>query len=222
MTTFPYENGTMASRPGLTRTAVALIGTMSLAPSTTCASVADPLRLQLFVESTPIHDFQNHSSREQPLPLKACVLELKRFSGLTWEELGKIFGVSRRSVHNWALGERLTEENAAKVRIALANVRKLFDSSPAKTAGILRGMRGETPFFEALLSAKLTDGSSAETSLPTYPTFDADASRLTANWNPTSLNQILETESVVDEAPLKNMKPLAARVPRLPKRPNTG
>ena len=34
-------------------------------------------------------------------------------SGLTWEQLAKVFGVSRRAVHHWASGERLSPTNAA-------------------------------------------------------------------------------------------------------------
>jgi transcriptional regulator with XRE-family HTH domain len=222
MNAYPFESGTTGFHSPFARTAVVMLGSMGMLSNATSATLPDASRFVPYVEATTIPDFASKTDSEKAISLKDCVLDLKRLSGLTWEELGKIFGVSRRSVHNWALGERLTEENAAKVRLALANVRKLFDSSPAKTAGILRGMRGETPLFEALLSAKLTDGSSAETSLPTYPKFDTDASRLMANWNPTSLNQILETESVVDETPLRNMKSLAVRVPKLPKRPSAG
>jgi hypothetical protein len=41
---------------------------------------------------------------------------LKQHSGLTWEQLGKVFGVSRRAVHMWANGGRLNEANAQRLR----------------------------------------------------------------------------------------------------------
>ena len=34
---------------------------------------------------------------------------LKAHSGLTWEQLGKAFGVSRRAVHLWANGGRMNK-----------------------------------------------------------------------------------------------------------------
>ena len=89
-------------------------------------------------------------------------------------------------------------------------------------SGILRGMHGDRPFFELLASTTLADESSIHASPPTSPVFDADASRLTANWNPTSLEQIVEADSFIGETPLKSMKPLAVRVPKLPKRPSAG
>ena len=33
-------------------------------------------------------------------------------SGLTWEQLGRVFGVSRRAVHMWATGARMNAANA--------------------------------------------------------------------------------------------------------------
>src|SRR5262245_8901698 len=38
----------------------------------------------------------------------AAVMEIRRRSGLTWEELGDLFGVSRRSVHHWASGKTVS------------------------------------------------------------------------------------------------------------------
>src|SRR5262249_52956062 len=37
---------------------------------------------------------------------------LHKASGLTWDQLGKLFGVSRRAVHHWANGSRMTPRNA--------------------------------------------------------------------------------------------------------------
>ena len=37
-----------------------------------------------------------------------AVMEIRRRSGLTWEELGDLFDVSRRSVHHWANGKSVT------------------------------------------------------------------------------------------------------------------
>lgn len=44
------------------------------------------------------------------------VVWIKEHSGLTWDQLGKVFGVSRRAVHMWANGGRLNESNARRLR----------------------------------------------------------------------------------------------------------
>ncbi len=40
-----------------------------------------------------------------------AVLELRRLSGLTWQQLAQLLGVSRRSVHLWASGQSLNASN---------------------------------------------------------------------------------------------------------------
>lgn len=52
-------------------------------------------------------------------------------SGLTWEQLGHVFGVSRRAVHLWANGGRMNAANAAKLAEFVAVVRELPARSPA-------------------------------------------------------------------------------------------
>jgi len=39
------------------------------------------------------------------------LFELKRLSGLSWEQIAKLVGVSRRAVHNWAAGGAISLEN---------------------------------------------------------------------------------------------------------------
>lgn len=53
------------------------------------------------------------------------VVWAKEHSGLTWDQLGKVFGVSRRAVHMWATGGRLNQPNAQHVRAFAAVIRQL-------------------------------------------------------------------------------------------------
>ena len=46
----------------------------------------------------------------------------------------------------------------------------------------------------------------------------SDNPRLLANWQPTSVSELIDGKPI-DDAPLRNMAPLAVRVPRLPVRP---
>ncbi len=60
-----------------------------------------------------------------------AILELRRLSGLTWDELANAFGVSRRAVHHWASGSTLTPEHLKKVHRALHMVRRLSQGASA-------------------------------------------------------------------------------------------
>lgn len=53
------------------------------------------------------------------------VVWAKEHSGLTWDQLGKVFGVSRRAVHMWATGGRLNQANAQHVRAFAAVIREV-------------------------------------------------------------------------------------------------
>ncbi|OKH85030.1 hypothetical protein EB75_01450 [Mycobacterium sp. ST-F2] len=50
---------------------------------------------------------------------------VKANSGLTWDQLGKVFGVSRRAVHMWSNGGRLNESNARRLREFSAIVKEI-------------------------------------------------------------------------------------------------
>ena len=61
------------------------------------------------------------------------VLEIRFLSGLTWEELGELFRVSRRSVHNWANGEALKPDNIILVGEVLRTIKELRRPSSTET-----------------------------------------------------------------------------------------
>lgn len=61
--------------------------------------------------------------------VSVLVAELKTDSGLTADQLGRLLGVSRRSVHNWAAGATITPAREERVR-ALSD---LVFSLPSKT-----------------------------------------------------------------------------------------
>lgn len=65
----------------------------------------------------------------QPLSDRDEVAWVKDNSGLTWDQLGKVFGVSRRAVHMWANGGRLNESNARRLREFSAVIRSIVDST---------------------------------------------------------------------------------------------
>ena len=59
-----------------------------------------------------------HKVETATLPIKStqqAVNELRKLSGLTWEQIAILFAVSRRSVHFWASGQPLTSVNEEKL-----------------------------------------------------------------------------------------------------------
>ena len=52
-----------------------------------------------------------------------AISELRRISGLTWEQLAQLFGVSRRSVHFWASGNPMNARNEEHLMRVLDVVR---------------------------------------------------------------------------------------------------
>jgi DNA-binding transcriptional regulator YiaG len=43
------------------------------------------------------------------------ISEVRRITGLTWDQLAQLFGVSRRAVHFWASGKEMSSENEARL-----------------------------------------------------------------------------------------------------------
>lgn len=66
------------------------------------------------------------------------ILWIKEQSGLTWEQLGKVFGVSRRAVHMWANGGRLNEANAQRLRQFASIIQRLKAETPGATPETIR------------------------------------------------------------------------------------
>jgi transcriptional regulator with XRE-family HTH domain len=93
------------------------------------------------------------------LSTAAIVLELRDKSGLTWDQLGRLLGVSRRAVHLWAAGGRI---NARHLEL-LAKLRVTIDNLPATDAIQRRVMlfetrRAEPSIFDEFLRQHLSDG----------------------------------------------------------------
>lgn len=63
------------------------------------------------------------TKKDTGLPHQKAISSLRRISGLTWEQLAYILGVSRRSLHSWANGGALNVRNAKKLQQLLATVR---------------------------------------------------------------------------------------------------
>lgn len=79
-----------------------------------------------------------------------AVKHLYEASGLTWEQLARLFGVSRRAVHNWANGGRMTARHIEVLSGLLHRVTGLAASTPTERRDLLLApsSSGQTLFEE--------------------------------------------------------------------------
>lgn len=84
---------------------------------------------------------------------RQAICELRRISGLTWEQLGELFDVSRRSVHFWASGKPMNAGNEQRL-MQILDVVRTADRGDARSirAALFEVKDGTTAF--ALLSAE--------------------------------------------------------------------
>lgn len=133
-----------ASKAGATflLTGIAMLGGLNAtsigghnAPVASFVTVGRTERGELALADTPavnapvsrvVGGAESRSDRE-------VVIWIKGHSGLTWDQLGKVFGVSRRAVHMWANGGRLNESNARRLREFSAIVRRVESETPQLT-----------------------------------------------------------------------------------------
>lgn len=62
---------------------------------------------------------EDRASRAQT----AAIAELRRLSGVTWEQFARLFQVSRRAAHFWASGKQMTAENEEHLQRIIATLR---------------------------------------------------------------------------------------------------
>ena len=66
----------------------------------------------------------------------AMIRQLQQRSGLTWGELARALGVSRRAVHHWSAGKRPSERHARRVE----DLAGLVARHPGTTSDAVRGL----------------------------------------------------------------------------------
>lgn len=81
-------------------------------------------------------------------PAGAAIGELRRLSGFTWDQLARIFHVSRRSLHFWASGKPMAPSNEERLQRLLSVVRTIDRGSARANRTALLGARedGSLPF----------------------------------------------------------------------------
>lgn len=88
----------------------------------------------------------------------AAIAELRRRSGLTWDQLAKLFAVTRRSVHFWASGKLMNVANAERLS-RLLTVARYIDrgSAQATRAAIMTALPDGCIPFDLLAKGDLDE-----------------------------------------------------------------
>lgn len=145
VTTFPPQVST--SGDGVLRQVqnfVILFGGSSVGRSTAAAEVETDASDWAFVEQT-----NSGLTLEAPATSQAAAIsELRRRSGLTWEQIARLFGVARRSVHFWISGKSMNASNEERLNRLLIAIRYIDRGEGAVTRAALMSAQsdGAVPF----------------------------------------------------------------------------
>jgi len=88
---------------------------------------------------------------------RQAISELRRISGLTWEQLGELFDVSRRSVHFWASGKPLNAGNEQRLMQVLDVVRAADRGDARSTRAALFEVKDGTTAFTLLTAERFEE-----------------------------------------------------------------
>lgn len=95
------------------------------------------------------------ASTSSPEVTQKALSELRRLSGLTWEQLAKLFNVSRRSLHFWASGQPLSRFNEEHLNRLLGTIRYIDRGSASLNRSLLlRPDDNGNPLFDLLVAGK--------------------------------------------------------------------
>ena len=78
----------------------------------------------------------------------SAIMELRRISGFTWEQLARLFSVTRRSLHFWASGEPINAPNEEHLQRLLATIKIIDRGNASENRSLLLSVlpEGTTPF----------------------------------------------------------------------------
>ena len=148
----PFTDSTSANGslfPLPTKVPVLLVG-LALAGTGTSSALAPS-----HVPGAAVSRVEERTSAGAPLvraSAGSAIGELRRLSGLTWERLAELFGTSRRSLHLWASGKPMKDENRRRLDLLLELVRTIDrGTAAANRIALLEDRDGEGAPFDLLV-----------------------------------------------------------------------
>lgn len=106
----------------------------------------------------PMHELQKFvtyaTSTGQVCAEGNAITEIRRISGLTFEQLSKVFAVTRRTLHLWVSGQRMQPAKQEQVQRTLAAVRRIDRGAPDLTLAAL--LADGAKAFDLLVGGELS------------------------------------------------------------------
>lgn len=92
---------------------------------------------------------------ERTSPTADAVLDIRRRTGLTWQQLARVFDVDRRSLHFWAKGSRPSAAHAERLELVRAILRQVDAGDPEHTRQrLFTSVRSQGSILELLEQKK--------------------------------------------------------------------
>jgi len=88
---------------------------------------------------------------------RQAIAELRRLSGLTWEQLAELFGVNRRSLHFWASGQAMAAHNEQHLQRLLMVLRRIDRGFASANRSLLLSSHQGAIAFDLLKARRYED-----------------------------------------------------------------
>jgi DNA-binding transcriptional regulator YiaG len=119
--------------------------------NTTYSKIQYPLSATLDMTTSGITSFSDNSTEVS----RKAVMEIRRLTGFTWEQLAQLFNVSRRTLHFWASGQKLNSFNEQQLYLLLDTIRYIDRGGASLNRSILLNpIENETRPFDLLIAGK--------------------------------------------------------------------
>jgi transcriptional regulator with XRE-family HTH domain len=118
------------------RTFVVAVPVFPALPRTTANESVNQDSLRVLARTTSGSSLSFHPTHSTETN-RIALNELRILSGLTWEQLAKLFNVSRRSLHFWASGQPLSRSNEEKLNRFLGTIQYIDRGSASLNRSLL-------------------------------------------------------------------------------------
>ena len=122
----------------------------------TSASVAQPSWVALLdsTSTTAALDFPTMPTKP---PQVNALEEIKRRSGFTWDQLARLFGVGRRSMHHWMNGQPMTHDHEDVLHHVREIIGLIDDTNPLVVRAALRDRSRGASIIDLVADGRFDD-----------------------------------------------------------------
>jgi|SRR5271165_5824447 len=121
------------------------------APNTSNTMSAMRVADQLHTDVGPVALIFTRTEAPRGFHAREAVFELRRLTGLTWEDLAELMSVTRRSLHLWSHGQPINTPNEKRLRTLVSAMRTLDRGTARENRALLMSPQPEGGVFSDLL-----------------------------------------------------------------------